>query len=436
MYKKKFQKKCIDIIFIVQRTDILGNKDIDHYLPFLYFLNKIKSFEFTARGLIFDNKNNFLNDPDPRTKLLYNLKNVELEFIDNGFFSNFVKKLKLQVIRNNYIFTKFINKILFKLDILFTKKINLQSKLGDSFVKSKKPVIITLLSNRSLKIISDIKKINKFALSVELTHGEEVCDNKMVLDSHLSKDEKVKYNKIYDKIDFFIKTSNRELEDAIQKGMNKKKGIAIGSPRYCKEWLKIKSKLGLDGKNVSFNKKHKVKILFFIPKKIINIFWEELIRTIDFISSYKEFELIIINYNKYFPRLPNYLKFKNNIKLYLISEKYSTSKLIEWADIIFHAGTGIIFEFFMKEKIIVFPKYLTCNTLICSNYNAGYNLNNRDELRVICNKASKSIHDLKKVYKKKYHQNNKKFVNDLVYANTKSIPDNINKALSKIYNLF
>ena len=32
------------------------------------------------------------------------------------------------------------------------------------------------------------------------------------------------------------------------------------------------------------------------------------------------------------------------------SKEYSSSKLIDWADIVLHAGTGIIWECFMKEK--------------------------------------------------------------------------------------
>jgi hypothetical protein len=436
MIKKKFHKKSIDIVFIIQRLDILGNKDIDHYLPFLYFLTKNKQFNYTARGLVFDSKKNFLKKIDPKIRLLLSLKNVDLEFLEEGYFFNLIKQFKLKIIKNNFIFTKFLNKFLFKMETILSKNIKLNNKLGNNFINSKRPIIITLLSKKSLNIISDIKRFNKRAKSIELTHGTDVCDNKMVLESNLDKKEIIKNEKVYDKIDYFIKTSKRELKDAVSQGMNKKKGIAIGSPRYSREWFKIKSNLKLDGSKVVLNKKYKIKVLFVMPKQNINIFWEELIRTIDFVSSYQKFELVLLNYNKYFPKIPNEIINRINIRYYLISEKYSTSKLIDWADIIFHAGTGIVFEFFMKEKITVLPRYLTCNTLISDKYNAGYNLNNRDELRDFCNKASTSLKDLKKNYKKECRQNNKKFINDFVYVNSKSISRNIDKALENIYNLF
>lgn len=436
MNKKMFHKKSIDIVFIIQRLDILGHKDIDHYLPFFYFLTKNKQFNYTARGLVFDSKKNFLKKKDPKIKLLLSLKNVDLEFLEEGYFFNLIKQFKLKIIKNNFIFTKFLNKLLFKMESILSKNIKLNNKLGNNFINSKRPIIITLLSKKNLNIISDIKRFNKRAKSVELTHGTDVCDNKMVLESNLDKNEITKNEKIYDKIDYFIKTSKRELKDAVSKGMNKKKVIAIGSPRYSREWFKIKSNLKLDGTKVVLNKKYKIKILFVMPKQNINIFWEELIRTIDFVSSYQKFELVLLNYNKYFPKIPNEIINRINIRYYFISEKYSTSKLIDWADIIFHAGTGIVFEFFMKEKITVLPKYLTCNTLISDKYNAGYNLNNRDELRNFCNMASTSLKDLKKNYRKQCRQNNKKFINDFVYVNSKSISRNIDKALENIYSLF
>ena len=127
-----------------------------------------------------------------------------------------IKQFKIIVLKNNFIFTKVLNKILFKFEKLFSSKIDLRNKLGDRFVQSKNPLIFTLLSSKNLKIISEIKKINKKALSVELTHGTLVCVNKMLIDTHMDKYEKTKKDKIYDQIDYFIKTNTIEIEDAIR----------------------------------------------------------------------------------------------------------------------------------------------------------------------------------------------------------------------------
>ena len=61
----------------------------------------------------------------------------------------------------------------------------------------------------------------------------------------------------------------------------------------------------------------------------------------------------MVNYY-YYPRLPDYVYKRSNINQYLISEQFSTSQLINWSQIVFHVGTGVVFESFMKEKITVF----------------------------------------------------------------------------------
>ena len=52
------EKKKIEIVFIIQGQE-RGQKDIDHYLPFLYFLSKSENLNYTAKGIIFDSKINF-----------------------------------------------------------------------------------------------------------------------------------------------------------------------------------------------------------------------------------------------------------------------------------------------------------------------------------------------------------------------------------------
>ena len=437
MSEKENNKRKLSIIFAILREDTVGYKDIDHILPFLYFLSKSDVIEYTARGIIFENKANYSKNIDPRIELLSNLKNVNLEFL---YKDNFLVKIKqLLELKNNSklanIFNSLINKFYIKLLKVRQKNIKLDHNLSESFINSKYPLIITLHTNyEAQQIVSRIKKINTKAKWIVLPHGTIITDNKMVLDTDLDKDDIAKYDESYNKIDYFMCTSKRDLENVILNGLEAHKGFVIGSPRYCVEWYKKKSHLELDGKDVKINNKYKIKILFLIPKKHINIFSEELIRTIDFISSYQEIELILLNYNLNFPKLPTHIVDRINIRHYIISKEYSTSKLIDWADIVFHAGTGVIFESFIKEKITVFPRYLSCNTLISDKYNAGYNLSNRDELRAFCNKALTSINELKKQYKEKCEYNNKKFIDDFVYANTTSISQNIIKTLSSITN--
>ena len=86
MTKKKILKKELDLIFIILREESYGHKDIDHLLPFIYFLSKIKKISFTAECLILENKANYLKNLDPRVNMFLNLKNIDTKFLYQNIF--------------------------------------------------------------------------------------------------------------------------------------------------------------------------------------------------------------------------------------------------------------------------------------------------------------------------------------------------------------
>ena len=435
------EKKKIDILFIIQPQE-RGQKDIDHYLPFFYFLSKVENLSFNAKGIIFDNKINFSNYIDERFKFLSDLKNVDIDFAYND---NILDKIKYFLMpKSRSPLSNFTNRVINKIFNTFLKykyrNLDLKKKLSKNFLFSDSPLIFSTNSNfEQLEIVSKIKKFNLNAKWISLPHGTAVCDNRMVLETQLEKQLTFPKgeNEVLDKIDYLLLTSQKDKDNKIRIGLtDTKKAIIIGSPIFFQECLQIKKSIKADGKSVKLNSNFKVKILFLVPKKHINIFSEELVRTIDFISSFQEIELILSSYKNHLPKFPKHLAKRENIRKYLVAEEYSSSQLIDWADIIFHAGTGIVFESFMKNKITVLPRYLTCNTLISEKYNAGINLKNRDELRVFCNQAVSSLKDLKAIYNEKYSQSNKNFVDDYVFANSKSVPENIKESLIFISNKF
>ena len=380
MKNKIKNKKNFDIIIAILREENLGHKDIDHILPFIYFLNKSEKFNFTARTLIFENEINYKRNLDPRVEMFFNFKNMHIVFL---YKNNLVSYIKLfSELKTNFLLSKFIKKVmrfLYIKQLIYRKnKADIKSKLGENFITSNSPIIITAHANKEArKIVSDIKKFNKKAKWMILPDGIPAVYNKMNTETNLEKNEKKKskYDKIkYKNCNYFLESTNYNLNNKINNELARKNRFILGSPRFSKDWLKIKSKLKLDGKNVPLNKKFKVKILFFIPKKYLNIFHEELIRTIDFISRYKEIDLILSCADFIYPNLPKNILGRENVRRVLIAQDYSTSKLIDWADIVIHAGTNVIFESFIKQKITVVPRYLTSNTLISEKYNAGINL--------------------------------------------------------------
>lgn len=428
----KGNKKDIEIFFIILREQTMGHKDIDHLIPIIYFLNQCKIFNYKFKAILFENELNFKKNLDPRVKFLFSFKNLDLKFLYRSYFMFKIKQLISS--RHNSIILNFFKQVFkyyYKNKLNYIKKKFLKHKLKKYINKSSTQLVISLHQNKEAKfIVSCFKKINKKAKWVVVPHGTIISDNKMLFISDLDKKKQKIKNRNLSSADFILNTSKRDLQGQLN-GF-KKNSFIVGSPRYCEEWLKLKSRFNLDGKKVSKNNVYKVRVLFLMPKRQLNIFFDELIRTIDFISSYKQIDLIILDYDYIENILPNYIIKRSNVRQVLISTEYSTSKLIDWSDIVFHVGTSVIFEFLAKNKISIFPRYLTCNTLISEKYNVGYNLRNRDELRDVCNEAVSSLHRLKKKYKNIFIRNNKKFINDFVNANSKSVKVNLLRAFSKI----
>ena len=84
-----------------------------------------------------------------------------------------------------------------------------------------------------------------------LPDGIPAVYNKMNTETNLEKNEKKKskYDKIkYKNCNYFLESTNYNLNNKINNELARKNRFILGSPRFSKDWLKIKSKLKLDGK--------------------------------------------------------------------------------------------------------------------------------------------------------------------------------------------
>ena len=67
----------------------------------------------------------------------------------------------------------------------------------------------------------------------------------MLIVSDLNKKEVTKSKNKNSKFDFYLYTSKYDVNIKALSKNERKKYFLIGSPRYCEEWLKTKSNLGL-----------------------------------------------------------------------------------------------------------------------------------------------------------------------------------------------
>lgn len=416
------------IVFFIERIHKPGYKDIDHILPFIHMLGMSEG-KHKVVGIIYGYSGSLINSTDPRVRQMLRLNDVQVvnpfERYDRFFkiISTLMDGRLKGVVK---IFRPFIMSLIGRRYEKVKDKIKWEEVLGDDFVNADMPIVLNRAPTEKVgRVFRRLKEINQKCVWMVIPHGTTVCDNKMLQTTDMDRNESVVKKRTFEYIDYHLCTAERDLLSAVEEGMLESKGHVIGSPRYCREWITLKRQLKLDGPLPVGLRKAKVKILFLIPKKFINIFTEELIRTIEFIAKYDEINLIINRDSTGYPNLSKKLFKKNNVMDCLISGEYSTGALIDWADVVFHAGTGVIFESFVKEKITVLPRYLTCNTLICEQYNAGWTLKNRDELREFCNMVVRSLKEAKRHYEREYGVANQEYIADYVQGNSDSVRDNI-----------
>ena len=430
-------KKTLSIVVLLAREHKAGHKEIDHVLPFLYLLQHhlTKTLDLIDIRVIFSTYRSLLSDrSDRRIDLLKSLENVELIDLEcPRAMQAFVHVAKLL---QNYRIAKPVSSVCRRIlrwyDKKYARSAIRRETLGDRFFAADVSlVLITNLSWSAKNAVDTIRALNPNTQMCVIPHGTIMCDNEMVHDDHVQKESLVNANPLLNYPDQILFTSERQKTKAIAANMKPSIGRVIGSPRYCSEWLLAKRTHQIDGP-LPPRTDGKKNILFLLPKPFINIWHEELTRTIHFLASYSDFDIILNGEDPDYPQLPNPDHQYTNLRRSKISQEYSSSALIEWADAVFHAGSGVTYESFAKNKITVLPCYITANVLISEKYNAGVHLRCRDDLRDFCNRLSRSVEETEQFYSSSNHTGTRKYINDYIEARENSVGENIGNAIESL----
>lgn len=150
----------------------------------------------------------------------------------------------------------------------------------------------------------------------------------------------------------------------------------LGSIRYSKEWLEIRQKEKLYPSPV-INKSEKTIITFFLSDPATNVFWDEVLRTITFISKMPDYKLIIKPHTRH---KPPKLRMPANVILDSITP---SSALIDQTDIVLFWGSSIALEAYVKGKFMACLDYVNGNLSIYKIFNAGFIMQHRDDLHLL-----------------------------------------------------
>jgi hypothetical protein len=149
------------------------------------------------------------------------------------------------------------------------------------------------------------------------------------------------------------------------------KTTALGSVRYCPEWIPIREKMipGFE-KNTD-----KIKLVFFLSRPISNVNWEEVEIVFRLLSLYPDYEVVVKPHTRddIRDRRQEYanITFRSDI---------DSSALINWAEVILFWSTSVAIEGYLKGKTMVCLAYIVGNRNLYEKFDAGYIAHCRDDL--------------------------------------------------------
>lgn len=180
----------------------------------------------------------------------------------------------------------------------------------------------------------------------------------------------------FDKIGYvcgnYIENFNSFFEFLGKKSTLKGKTAVIGSIRFTKEWIDIRSKFVKPYTQTS----GKRKVLFLLSNPVSNINVRAVKTAIKIFSKYPDFSVLI----KPHTRLPGKEIDISSFGNIQYADLEDSSALIDWADIVVFWGSSVALEGYLKNKIMLCMSYLSINKNLYAKYDAGFIARCRDDL--------------------------------------------------------
>ena len=151
----------------------------------------------------------------------------------------------------------------------------------------------------------------------------------------------------------------------------------LGAIRYTDDWLSVRAKyvndVGADSLLPSRNSgRHRLLVLPSHRKG--NAFWDEYLRTLDFIAQFEDYDILVKPHTRYgdgYNNLPKNIRMMHDI---------NTSQLIDWSEIILFWSSSVTLEGFQKGKTMINLDYLNGNHSLFTLLAASYLCRSRDDL--------------------------------------------------------
>jgi hypothetical protein len=141
-------------------------------------------------------------------------------------------------------------------------------------------------------------------------------------------------------------------EVLVRAGVQRKKIFAMGSTRYCDEWMTQNKKILPRTMKSNSDSPGRLKAVFMTTRFAYKIDVERMLKTFDILSKLERIDMVV----KPHTRTGSEAKVYENIPLSNVSE-FSSVELSEWADVVLAIGSSIIIEPLKQGKPVLYLKY-------------------------------------------------------------------------------
>lgn len=208
--------------------------------------------------------------------------------------------------------------------------------------------------------------------TIALPHGVFIYLNDLIKEGATKERGYAKYNQF----DHIIIQNPQRKQYLIDSGVKENKIHALGSTRYCDEWMaqnrQILPKMVING----IQQSRKLKVVFMTTRFAFRIDVKRMLKTFNLLAQLNDIEVIV----KPHTRTGKEAGFYKNLPLKNAAD-ISSVELCEWADVTLVIASSILIEALVQAKPVLYLKYLHGNTTLYEKLGACWKINNEVELQ-------------------------------------------------------
>ena len=175
--------------------------------------------------------------------------------------------------------------------------------------------------------------------------------------------------------DYYQMQHQLRLDLTAQMGGPREKMVALGIPRFCREWKPVLDEIVPRTISTEPREPGKINVLYF-DRPITSGMDEQLtVETIKGVASLPFVNLIIKPHTR-----ANRLGYKQLAEHARVETDIDSLELIRWADVAIGTTSSILIDVFLQEKTLVFPKYFCEYDMLVEEYEACWKVQNPQEL--------------------------------------------------------